>query len=467
MRLVGSIMVLITALSVGAYAYLPPVYPGQDRLAQIVLVQNSDEAQEPGRQADVQTPALDSDSTSGSSLLGSIAQAFKIIKLKDDPTLHERSTTLRPSANSSRAPSGSDRVQAPTQRGETKLGVTKVVESRHWRSLITSSRPTTGPLRNEAAPARNDYDARYQLVRDLQAELRRLGCYSGRIDGDWGPRSRYAARSFLRKVNASLPIQKPDYIFLTLVRGHANRVCGITCPSGESLGSNGRCVASVIADRAARTNPSKRTTTNLGVRAQSATTGANVREAMVAKDRVDEAIVVPVPHLAQRPKYTARKKTDVASVARKDLAAVNTASPIVVRRGEPLPGRMSIGAPLPQQAELPAPRALVPPPAPVRAQPSKPTVGQQARLTIYGDSLDVTRPDSRRDQVGKTSPPPQTNPAYRKRAKGVAMQKKRSAKKTSKMQKRWRRSQMVRTSSGKVRRGSPQHNLMLSLGGVF
>ncbi|MCC0010584.1 MAG: hypothetical protein H6875_09080 [Hyphomicrobiaceae bacterium] len=223
----------------------------------------------------------------------------------------------------------------------------------------------------------------------------------------------------------------------------------------------------MIADRAARTNPSKRTTTNLGVRAQSATTGANVREAMVAKDRVDEAIVVPVPHLAQRPKYTARKKTDVASVARKDLAAVNTASPIVVRRGEPLPGRMSIGAPLPQQAELPAPRALVPPPAPVRAQPSKPTVGQQARLTIYGDSLDVTRPDSRRDQVGKTSPPPQTNPAYRKRAKGVAMQKKRSAKKTSKMQKRWRRSQMVRTSSGKVRRGSPQHNLMLSLGGVF
>ncbi|MFY0613120.1 MAG: hypothetical protein JXQ99_16435 [Hyphomicrobiaceae bacterium] len=64
------------------------------------------------------------------------------------------------------------------------------------------------------------------MVRNLQGELRRVGCYHGRIDGDWGPASRFAMAAFIKAANAALPTDRPDLVLLTLVRRHAGRACG-------------------------------------------------------------------------------------------------------------------------------------------------------------------------------------------------------------------------------------------------
>ncbi|MGI9477990.1 MAG: peptidoglycan-binding domain-containing protein [Hyphomicrobiaceae bacterium] len=68
--------------------------------------------------------------------------------------------------------------------------------------------------------------ATYAMVRNLQNELRRVGCYHGRIDGDWGPASRFAMAAFTKKVNATLPTDRPDIVLLALVRRHSGAACG-------------------------------------------------------------------------------------------------------------------------------------------------------------------------------------------------------------------------------------------------
>ena len=62
-------------------------------------------------------------------------------------------------------------------------------------------------------------------VHALQRELKRLGCYSGQVDGEWGPTSRYAAATFVKAVNAKLPVDRPDEALLALARYHQGAAC--------------------------------------------------------------------------------------------------------------------------------------------------------------------------------------------------------------------------------------------------
>ena len=73
------------------------------------------------------------------------------------------------------------------------------------------------------------------LVRGLQNELRRVGCYDGRVDGDWGPASRFAMASFVKSVNAALPTGRPDTILLSLVRRHSGSACGAVPTAASAL----------------------------------------------------------------------------------------------------------------------------------------------------------------------------------------------------------------------------------------
>lgn len=88
----------------------------------------------------------------------------------------------------------------------------------------------------------------YELTRALQAELQRVGCYHGAIDGDWGPMSKRAMGNFTKRVNASLPVDEPDNILLRMVRDFQGQACG-SCPSGETQNADGRCVAGTILAR--------------------------------------------------------------------------------------------------------------------------------------------------------------------------------------------------------------------------
>ena len=81
-----------------------------------------------------------------------------------------------------------------------------------------------------------------ELKRDLQRELKRLGCYSGAVDGDWGARSKEALKDFIaRAKQASLSIE-PDEAALSAVKAQVGRVCPVQCGRNESKVGD-RCVA--------------------------------------------------------------------------------------------------------------------------------------------------------------------------------------------------------------------------------
>jgi hypothetical protein len=79
-----------------------------------------------------------------------------------------------------------------------------------------------------------------RLVRDLQRELKRVGCYAHDIDGEWTTGTRKAMKDFAERVNATLPVDRPEPSHLTLLQSHRDIVCRDTCRAGESLADN-RC----------------------------------------------------------------------------------------------------------------------------------------------------------------------------------------------------------------------------------
>lgn len=103
-----------------------------------------------------------------------------------------------------------------------------------------SRRPFTAAPLTEAA--------RWELARDLQRELKRVGCYWGEVDGSWGVGSKRAVGTFMHRVNANLPFEQPDYVILELVKAQAGTVCG-ACANGETLAEDGRCLPRVIVAR--------------------------------------------------------------------------------------------------------------------------------------------------------------------------------------------------------------------------
>ena len=83
------------------------------------------------------------------------------------------------------------------------------------------------PIAPPQAPAPMPPD-REGLARELQRELKRVGCYDGETSGAWNSQSRRAMKAFTDAVNATLPVDQPDYILLRLVQGHQGRACGAT-----------------------------------------------------------------------------------------------------------------------------------------------------------------------------------------------------------------------------------------------
>lgn len=81
----------------------------------------------------------------------------------------------------------------------------------------------------------------YQLARDIQRELRRVGCWVSRVDGDWTESSRNAARQFVRNVNAALPIERPDMALLSLLQNYKYGSCGADCAPGAERDRHGIC----------------------------------------------------------------------------------------------------------------------------------------------------------------------------------------------------------------------------------
>jgi len=89
----------------------------------------------------------------------------------------------------------------------------------------------------------------HQLTREIQLQLKRVGCYQGRLDGQWSPSVRQSMKAFLDRVNATLPTGQPDLVLLAILQGHQGAACDVSCPAGQALAADGRCRSHAVAAR--------------------------------------------------------------------------------------------------------------------------------------------------------------------------------------------------------------------------
>src|SRR5262249_14624938 len=140
------------------------------------------------------------------------------------------------------APATPMRPRAPEARPESPAAsapaVVSLPNNRASVRLPVTAQPKLGMLATD----------RSQLARELQRELRRVGCYEGEINGGWTTSTKRAMKPFTERVNASLPIEEPDVVLLSLIQGQPDKVCAQPCPAGESA-EGGRCVPTAVAAR--------------------------------------------------------------------------------------------------------------------------------------------------------------------------------------------------------------------------
>ncbi|HML27551.1 MAG TPA: peptidoglycan-binding domain-containing protein [Hyphomicrobium sp.] len=191
-----------------------------------------------------------------------------------------------------------------------------------WTTVVTVGRSVVSPVRSSGAA---DPATRIQLARDLQRELQHAGCYQGEITGNWTPATRRAMTAFLDRANAVLPVNEPDYVLLALAQSHHDVMCTADCPSGQVMQDGGRCVPAAVMAQ------SEKRQKRFEVR--------RLATARLADERASERIA------ASRP-----TEREVLPWQRNQIVAVPLPQVAVAQpRPEPLPGRMSIGGPLPAE----------------------------------------------------------------------------------------------------------------------
>lgn len=285
-----------------------------------------------------------------------------------------------------------------------------------WSTVVQSERAVASPLRS-ANPA--DPETRAELASDLQRELRRVGCYDGEITGAWNAATRRAMSAFMDRANATLPFDEPDYVLLALVQSHQDITCTAECPAGQ-ISEGDRCVPRAVVAQA--TKKSKR-----------------LAERRLAAERLaaqDELAATPEPE--KLPWLQNDKVADVPPVT----------------RSEPLPGRMSVGAPIPDApAAAPADTSslwkritIVPAEDDARAPSNVAALGQN------GDADNLTGDGNAASPVIPGDADVSPNTVKRKSRHSYSGDRPR---------------RKYASDRGRPRPGTPRYNLMLSLGGVY
>lgn len=204
-------------------------------------------------------------------------------------------------------------------------------------AIATQSR-AGAPLAQPAAGLQ-----RADLVRNLQRELKRVGCYQGEPTGEWNAASKRAMLAFNERLNASLPVEEPDYILLTLVQGQASRTCGQSCPTGQSAAGDGRCMPNVILaqPKSRPIEPETRPVAREATGAGQAAPALVAQPAPAPRSRWSDAIVsAPVQRAPTFP------QSQPQAVPPQQPALAMPAPQPYVPGGpalQPLPGRMAIG----------------------------------------------------------------------------------------------------------------------------
>jgi hypothetical protein len=143
--------------------------------------------------------------------------------------------------------SGALPTDAPVPAGVRRLRPASVVQ--------IGEAPPRMPVGEPEAMAGPPLD-RPALARQIQRQLKRIGCYGGQVTGAWTPSVRQAVTTLMERVNASLPIDQPDPVLLAMVESQSVGACSKACPAGQGRVADGRCQPeALLAGDAAKKRP--------------------------------------------------------------------------------------------------------------------------------------------------------------------------------------------------------------------
>ncbi len=111
--------------------------------------------------------------------------------------------------------------------------------------------PRIAALPEPSAAAPDAETPRPDLARDILLELQRLGCVSGKIDGNWGPSARAAVNRFNRYARTALDPEMPTAAIQLALRARDTRICPLECGRGFRV-EDDTCVAIAPARQKAR-----------------------------------------------------------------------------------------------------------------------------------------------------------------------------------------------------------------------
>jgi uncharacterized caspase-like protein len=96
---------------------------------------------------------------------------------------------------------------------------------------------------NAPRPAPSTYSSDHaEIVRAVQRELKRVGCYPGAIDGKWGAGGKEALRQFTRLAKIDLQTDDASEAALSAIVRQKARICPLVCGPAE-VNKGGQCVA--------------------------------------------------------------------------------------------------------------------------------------------------------------------------------------------------------------------------------
>jgi hypothetical protein len=83
------------------------------------------------------------------------------------------------------------------------------------------------------------------ITRELQTELRRVGCDAGRVDGNWSAKWREAMSNFNRKAGKDVDIKVASLDALDAVKEQRGRICPLICGRNQHVEGD-ECVANPV-----------------------------------------------------------------------------------------------------------------------------------------------------------------------------------------------------------------------------
>jgi hypothetical protein len=248
-------------------------------------------------------------------------------------------------------------------------GAVNLAQAQRAPEPVARPVPSVTPFKTTLIP--NDPVA---LARELQKELKRVGCYDGEVNGVWTPNTKKSMKAFTERVNASLPIEKPDYILLSLVQSHADKACGKACPTGQGMAEDGRCLPNAILAQAQK------------------------KSAPVAPPPAPKVLNSPPPPAPPAPPPARTVIAAPAPAVTAPPPVPPRAAPVVVPNDRPLPpasgwtATTRPAAPTPPSAPAPAPSATPAPPALSIVAAAPPAAAPDGRMGLAGPPSNATLP---------------------------------------------------------------------------